>query len=196
MVRFILPLMKNALTMMLLTLSTFAGASSAFAVCSMEEMNKDPRSKLPAINLMNITADYYPNEVYHLGYAKNSDGSINSIYYENELGCRKYYSFEILSGQIPIIQTVDGKTTYDLVRVHIEPGDQKGEYEVTMSYMTNGLFRNRDEVEFKLVYSPVKKVYEVLNDDDVRLTEARATTNFWKIGKKKIAVGIYDIICK
>jgi hypothetical protein len=185
--------MKSVYFTLLMFFSVTVGISRSFAECSMDEMKKDPRSTLPVFELIDITADYYPNEVYHLGYTTNADRSINSIYYENGDHCRRYFSFHDLAGEIPIIQTTKGDTTYDLVRVHAEPSDAKDEYEVSMSYMTNGLFRNRDHIYFNLAYSSKKSSYQIVDvNTGKQLTVANATTNYW--GSK--AVGIKNIKCK
>lgn len=149
----------------------------------------DP-SKLPAIRLLEIKAEYYPGETYYLGYAENPDHTINSVYYENHEHIRKFYSFKDLSRNVPIIQTTSGGTVYDLVRVSIVQGKDKGMYLVEMSYMKNGLFKNRKTAEFTIVFNPQRQVYE-LKDADAEglINRSYVTTNYWG----KLAVGIDNI---
>ena len=184
--------MKKSYSSIAILLLSTLGSVQASAECKVGDMQSDPRSQLSSSNLIDITADYYPNDLYHLGYVSNSDGSINGIYYENEKGCRRYFNFHDLAGQLPIIQTTSGKTTYDLVRVHIESGDHKSEYEVTLSYMTNGLFKHRSKARCNLVVLKNNSFIVVDPENRGHLTKAHATTNFW--GSK--AVGIDDIFFK
>ena len=156
-------------------------SSSAFA---------DVNQKLPSFRMIEIKAEYYPGETYYLGYAENPDHSINSIFYEDNKQHRKFYSFADLTKDVAIIQNeVDG-SIYDLVRMNSQVGDESGTYKVTISYMKNGLFRNRSTVHFNVAYNPQRQLYEAKDARNGQLVNrANAITNFW--GSR--AVGISEI---
>ena len=183
--------MKSRCVKLLLVLFAMTGVSNAFADCSLTEMNNDPRSKLPATKLIDITADYYPDQVFKLGYTLNQQNLINSVYYEDEKACRRYFSFKDLSGQVTIITHTDGKTVYNLVQLHAVAADVSNEYLVTMSYMTNGLFKShRSKVFFNLRYNEHLASYELLDAESGKsVFSAYASTNYW-LGQ---AVGINKI---
>lgn len=164
---------------LLITLTNTVSASAA----------TDP-SKLNAIRLLEIKAEYYPGETYYLGYAENPDHSINSVFYENNEKVRKFFSFKDLSREIPIIQTTSGGTVYDLVRISVVSSKIKGKYNVSMSYMRNGLFKNRRSSEFTIVYNARRQVYELKDADGEELiNRSYVTTNYWG----SLAVGIANI---
>ena len=176
--------MKNVLLKWMLVLPMLIGATSI-------NVYAGSRLQLPAVRLIEIKADYYPDETYYLGYAENPDHTINSIFYENHEHVRKFYSFKDLNNEVAIIQTTSGGTVYDLLRMKAKPLDESGNYEVTLSYMKNGLFRNRRSIEFDLIYNTQPQVYEVLDPiSNQRISRALATTNYWG----NIAVGIDRVI--
>jgi len=155
----------------------------------MFEMMNDPRSKLQSTKLIDITADYYPGQIFKLGYTVNQEKIINSVYYEDENACRRYFSFKDLDGQVTIINHVEGKTVYNLVQIHTQVADVSNEYLVTMTYMTNGLFKNKSKVNFNLRYNEHVSTYQLLDTSGKPVSQAYASTNFW--GSK--AVGIHQI---
>lgn len=173
--------MKTLFTNLLMFATLFTGSLNASAAV-------DPKS-LPSIRLIEIKAEYYPGETYYLGYAENDDHSINSVFYENHEHQKRYFSFQQLKKDIAIIQTTSGGTVYDLVRMNIVRGEESNTYIVTMSYMRNGLFKTRKEVEFLIRYNKRRSVYELVNSDEQLITRAYVTTNYWG----SIAVGINKI---
>jgi len=166
-------------------LTAFVGFLSAHAEI-------DPRSLLNQINLIEVRAEYYPNDTYYLGYAENADHSLNSIFYETNSHQKTYYSISDLSDEVPIIQTTSGGKVYDLVRLQGQIGDEVGAYNITMRYMKNGLFKNTKPLNFSLEYNSSRQVFEVKKAETGEIiNRIYATTNFW--GKR--AVGIDKIIC-
>lgn len=142
------------------------------------------------VYLIEIKAEYYPNEVYHLGYIENPDHTINSFFYENNEKVKRYYSHQDLRDDVAIIKTTSGNTVYELVRVQAEPRKGGKTYDITMSYMRNGLFKNRRSVDFTLIYNPSRQVYEVYDEENEEfISRVFVETNYW--GKK--AVGIARI---
>lgn len=160
------------------------------AVYASNALTVTDASKLPAIRLLEIKAEYYPGETYYLGYAENPDHSINSVFYENNEHTKKFYSFKDLSKNVPLIQTTSGGTVYDLVRISINASKVKGNYNVEMSYMKNGLFKNRKTTYFTIVYNSQRQVYELKDGQaDGLINRTYVTTNYWG----SLAVGIESI---
>ena len=181
--------MKTPFLKLLLLVSVLIGSVQAYA--------GDPRLLLPQQNIIEITAEYYPNEAFYLGYAENPDHTINSIFYNNGEGVKKFFSFQDLSSEVAIIQmtTKDSngnvKSSYDLVRISVAPGEKTGDYAVTMSYMTNGVFKHRAYMNYTLRYNAHRTLFELLDPETEKLiTSAYAKTNYW--GSK--AVGIDSIV--
>ncbi len=174
--------MKNMFYTFLLLISSIAGANYANA--------GDPRALLNPVRLIEIKAEYYPGETYYLGYAENEDHTINSIFYENNEHVKRFYSFKDLNQDVAIIQTTSGNTVYDLVRINVRPAKVKNSYKVEMSYMKNGLFKNRKTVGFSIVFNKQRQVYELIDSDSGELiNRSYVTTNYWG----SLAVGISSI---
>ncbi len=159
---------------------------------SQAQVNVDGSSALPvnAHRLISITADYYPGEIYHLGYTTNPDNSIKSIFYENHEHKITYFSFEKLTKYQTIITNVTGGKVYKLVELRGEEA-APGVYHIEMRYMKNGLFKNHDEANFNVFYVPSHKSYVILDADHNQLiNKCSVTTNYWG----STAVGIGKII--
>ncbi len=174
--------MKNMCLQLLVLFSSFTAMADASG-------SVDPRT-LPAIRLIEIQAEYYPGEVYYLGYAENPDHTIHSIFYENDKHERRFYTFKQLDQYVTIIKSTKGETVYDLVRLMVRPGEVKGTYDATLRYMKNGLFKNSGYAEFSMIYNSRRQIYELIGDDaDHLINRAFVTTNYWG----SMAVGIDEI---
>ena len=176
--------MKNSFFKIFFLLSIVFGFFSSF-------VSAESLSSLNTIRLVEIKAEYYPNETYYLGYSENPDHSISSIFYENNANQKRFFTFSELSNDVPIIQTTSGGTVYDLVRLMVRESSEHGHYDVSMSYMRNGLFKNRKTAGFKLEFNHHRQVYELKDSKTNQLmTRTYVTTNFWC----SKAVGIAEII--
>ena len=182
--------MKSAFIPLVFLLSV-VGSFSANAQTSQEVTPVDPRSELRQVPLVEIKAEYFPREVYHLGYAENPDHSINSVFYENNEHIKRFYSFHELNKFVTLIKNTTFGIEYDLVKLHAEPGDEKGTFDISMKYMTNGIFRTMEIMKFILIHNTATNTY-VLKDKNA-LHEVRnifVTTRYFK----KTAIGIDQII--
>ena len=156
--------------------------SSAFA-------DGNPEQSLQPVRLIEMKAEYYPEDTYHLGYYEKKDHSIDSFFYEGNDHSKINFSFNEIQAGVAIIQTTHGETVYDLVRAKMtkKPGEER--YSVKLSYLRNGVTNSRRYIEIELYFIKSRNQYELGNEYGV-VSRAYVTTNYWG----NIAVGIESII--
>jgi hypothetical protein len=143
------------------------------------------------VSVVEITAEYYPKEKFHLGLELNSDQSLNRVYYENNEKQKRFYSMEDLRKRVVLMKTEDDGKVYNLVFLSVIPG-KTGEYKFLISYMRNGLMKNMTATAlFSLRYNKSRGEYDLIDASSGRVIErALVKTNYW-FGK---AVGIDEVI--
>lgn len=143
------------------------------------------------VQVVEINAEYYPKEKFHLGLELNSDHSVNRVYYENNENQKRFYTLEDLSRRVVLMNTEDDGKVYNLVYLSVVPG-KTGEYKFLISYMKNGLLKNMTATAlFELHFNKSRGEYDLIDTRTGRVIErALVKTNYW-FGK---AVGIAEVI--
>jgi hypothetical protein len=173
--------MKLTFSKIRMVLVMLFSVSSAFA-------DGNPEQSLRPVRLIEIKAEYYPNETYYLGYYEKADHSFDGFFFEgNDHQYINYSTSEIMKG-VSIIQTTYKDKVYDLVRAKLIAEQFLENYTIKLSYLHNGLTNSRYFIEMRLVYNPSRNQYELQNEKGL-VSRAYVTTNYWG----KIPVGIDQI---
>ncbi len=132
-------------------------------------------------SLIEITAEYYPSETYHIGLELNSDHSLNRVYYENNAKIKRFFSIEDLKKRVVLMTAKNGDSTVNLVYLGVRPMSD-GKFNFIISYMRNGLFKTGSikSVNYTVQYNSSNQSYIVTDNQSERLiSRAHVLTNFW-----------------
>ena len=179
---------------MKLEFSKLMGALIAMLMSTSAALADDPtQDALHPVRLVEITSDFYKGETYYLGYMESADHAIQKFFYEDEKHVITYYTWQqVMTGDIPIIQTTYNGTVYDLVRVSLDQNLGEKSYQIYLSYLKNAITGGRRVNTLKLAYNPQINNYEILYGLKVEepVTKALAVTNY--VGS--IPVGIDYVV--
>lgn len=114
-----------------------------------------------------FTVDATPGEEYHLGYLLDASSTIVGVYYEDTFAtdpANRFKTFSIASAEsgVVLLQKTSGSSTYDLLKLQIALQSDKT-VNLTLDYLKNGLFGNRDSVVFGVRFNAQSALFEAFD---------------------------------
>ena len=145
--------------------------------------------------LLEVSAEKYPGETYHLGLSIDEQRQVQAVYFESG-GNKTYFAFNDLKNGVALLETeaknpLTGKTrNFDVISLQAAAPSLDQPSNVSLSYLCNGLFMRYAQKTVWVSYDLATKTYEVLNQDGQRMTKVFAATRYWNIFGHKFEVGI------
>lgn len=125
--------------------------------------------------VVDVAADIYPGEVYHIGVVTSNNGKIAKLYYENEKKEVTFYDIDGIKDGATILK----RDSHDVVILKADFNHESNTAAVSFKYLFNGIFGTYRSAEALLKMNPNTQRYELYDQEGIRpLTSAYVVARY------------------